>query len=326
MTTSSQAASPALVSFSRPGRWLPWAGSIALVAWTLSQTDLAGLANGLRHSHVVAVLGVLGAFSISSLALEALFLQVAIGRLHHRIPFQPIFRARAAATLLSAVNTLFGYGGLVYWFQRRLALAPSRGAGVILVEAFHELGAIGILAGLGAGIMLANSTAGADLALLEQVAWLGLGCTVFYGICVLISRIPNPRSTPDAVLEVFAELRLSDYGALITIKLVQNTLWGAAMAACLRLFDVPVPYSVSLACTQLVHLARALPVSVFGIGADQVSISTLFAPWEPTTGVGTLVAFSLVFTSSILVFRLLMGLPFAPTVIRETKLPTGEFK
>jgi hypothetical protein len=318
--------SPGFVPSLGVEKWLPWVGSLALVAVALSRTDLQGLLQGVRQGRVVAVLLLLGAFSLTSLFLEALFLQVALGRLYRRVPFVPVFRARAAATLLSSINTVAGYGGLVYWFQRRLALPASRGAGVILVEAFHELAAIGILATLGAGLIGAGSGGGPGAETLSQVTWLGAGCTGFALFCVLLSRVPNPWARPDGVLQAFADLRLTDYASLLSIKLVQNTLWGLTMAACLPLFGVRPPVVVSIAFTQLVHLARALPMTVFGIGADQVSISTLFGPWETAGTEGSLLAFSVVFTTAILVFRLGLGLPFAPTVLQETRLPTRELK
>jgi len=71
---------------------------------------------------------------------------------------------------------------------------------------------------------------------------------------------------------------------------------------------------VSLSFMQVIHLTRALPVSAFGIGVDQIAITFLFQAWEPDGKEGHLLAASMVFTFTLIAGRALLGVPFVKGV------------
>ena len=300
------------------GRWIPWVGSAGLVLLALSSTDLDGVQRSLAYSPALSLFGVLALFSAAILVMEAFFLQSAICRLERPVDFIPVFRARSAATLLTAVSTLVGWGGLVLWLRRRLGISARRGLGIMLIEAFHELGSMGLLAAVSTAIVLGSTSVSPDAwAVLSTVCTLATGVSLFFFGVIAFSRIPRQNRPHHAVLTPFADLKWADYGALLAVKLVQNCLWGLSLILALPLCAIHAPAWASLAYTQVIHLARALPISAFGIGADQVTIATLFQPWESTDG--ALVAFSLLFTTGVLLCRVLLGLPFVAVVLNEIR-------
>ena len=71
--------------------------------------------------------------------------------------------------------------------------------------------------------------------------------------------------------------------------------------------------------TQVVLLVRGLPVTAFGIGADQVSIPAMFGPWDEPTG--QVLAFSVAYTFALFAGRAVLCLPFVGQVLSEVRQP-----
>jgi len=67
---------------------------------------------------------------------------------------------------------------------------------------------------------------------------------------------------------------------------------------------------------QIIHLTRAIPISAFGIGVDQIAIMALFEAWSPE-GTGPLLACSGVFTLTLIFGRALLGVPFLKSVMND---------
>ena len=221
-----------------------------------------------------------------------------------------VMRARAASYLLVLVNTLLGYGGMAVWMKRRLGLPIRRGAAVMLNEAFHEIGAMALLAG-----------AFGSLTGQPAVGRAGLICFGLWVAGVLLSRVTRRLGAPRTLLSWFEEPALRHYAGWLALKVGQNLAMGAWVALTLPLFGIRPPLGAAVAITQVVHMARALPVAALGLGVDQLTLTTLFSPWE--VGEGSLLAFSVVFTSAVLVSRALLGLPFVGVVTAQLRSQPG---
>ena len=140
----------------------------------------------------------------------------------------------------------------------------------------------------------------------------------FYLFCIILSRVSRffpDEWRSDNIFDKFVDITLWQYGIFYLIKLVQNVVYGLFLAGLLLAFSVKPPLVVSLGFMQIIHLTRAIPVSAFGIGVDQIAVEYLFRAWE--TSPGQLLACSVVFTFTLIAGRALLGVPFLKGVFDD---------
>ena len=305
-----------MFTFSRTfTRCLPWVGSILLVAALLSTQDLGAVGEALRAANYKPFCASLLIWAILNCLLDALFLHFSVHWLTGVNRPWELLRLRAASYLLTALSTAVGYGGVVAYLKRRFDVPLGRGTALMLNEALHEVGTVGALAAWGV-LLLAG-----DLAQGYAIFCFGAACVAFYACCVLLSRVGPRLGLPKTPLSLFEEISGRQYTAFFFIKLVQNIVHGVWVTFALSCFGVDVPVVASIAITQVIHLARSLPVAAFGIGVDQLTFPALYAAWEPEGG-SVLLAFSMVFTCSMLVGRSVLGVPFVQTVLTALRRPS----
>jgi hypothetical protein len=295
-------------------RWLPWAGSILLVAGLLSTQDLGAVGEALDTAAYGQFCASLLIWASLNWLMDVLFLHCSVYWLTGVNRPWEMLRLRAASYLLTAVSTAVGYGGVVAYLKRRFDVPVGRGTALMLNEALHEVGTIGALAALSVWLL------GSDLEQEYAIFCFGAACVGFYAFCVVLSRVGPKLGFPKTPLSLFEEIGGRQYTAFFAIKLVQNIVQGVWVTFALSCFGVDVPVVASIAFTQVIHLTRSLPVAAFGIGVDQLTFPTLYAAWEPEGG-GVLLAFSMVFTCSMLVGRAVLGVPFAQTVLAALRQP-----
>jgi hypothetical protein len=68
---------------------------------------------------------------------------------------------------------------------------------------------------------------------------------------------------------------------------------------------------------QIIHLTRAIPLTAFSIGIDQLATDILLEAWELPDSPGVLLACSAVFTLTMLAARALVGIPFVKSVFKD---------
>ena len=306
----------------RSGRALaPWVISAGLVVFALGQVPVMELVEALEGADRGRFLTALGCFLVVGLALDSVTLWLlfrwlaGVGRLRSLVP------VRAASELLMLVSLFVGLGGLAVYAKNRYGVPLKRGSGIMLVELVHEAAAIGTLGLLG---LLATDTSQLPA---EVQAELGLvlrfsGALVAgYALVVALSLRDHFRrtKTDQGVTAVFRDITPLQWPALWALKLIKNLAMGLFIVYGMSCFGITPPLLLGLGLSQLVLLVRGLPVTVFGIGADQLTIPVLFGAWGGLGGHEQLVAFSLAFTSSILLGRALLGLPFLKAVWDQVK-------
>lgn len=293
--------------------WLPWVVSISLLSWVYLSYDMAGILKGLSEANYAAYLGLLTIFVLVSWVMDSFYLKLSYSWLTGQGTYRAILRARAATYLLSIVSMFVGMGGIVLFMKKRFGVNIRRGTGIVILELLQEVGAFGILALAALAFVLQSETT-----LVDTVFGFGVGTVLFYCSCFLISRVfrhfVSNRDRKKA-LAVVADLPAKKFGALLGIKIVYNLIHGIFVGLAFHCFYINVPLGFATACTQVIQLVRGLPVSAFGIGVDQISFSYLFSPWESFSG--QILAFSMIYTFSIIFSRGLLGLIFVPGVIKE---------
>ncbi|MBN93628.1 MAG: hypothetical protein CL928_06060 [Deltaproteobacteria bacterium] len=304
------------------GAALPWLLSFGLVGFVLTTQDLTGLWAALSGANYPLFGAALVSFLFVGLLLDSTSFYLCFKWLARVGRFGEMLRARAASELLMLLSLVVGLGGLAVYVHRRYGVSYKRASGILLVDLLHEAAAIGTLALL-AGLLVDPSALPASAAdELTAVHRVAVGTMVFYGVCVFLSLtwkyLPDAfkRDTP---LKVFSEIRAQWFAAFYVLKVVKNLAMGLFVAVGISAFGVKLPVLVGIAFTQVVLLVRGLPVTAFGIGVDQLTIPSLFGPWDPAGEPGQVLAFSAVYTCSLLLGRLALGLPFLKSVLRDAR-------
>lgn len=298
----------------------PWLISGGLIAYIVYTEDMGAVAEALSKGSIPIFLGVVIPFLGLLLILETIFLLygfrwfAGVGR------FSDLLRARAATYLLTVISIFVGLGGLVVYGKRRYGVSYSLGTTIVLNELLHELASqctLAMMVGLILPVALIPAGAIMQVQAVMMAGMIGVG---FYLFILLITRLS--RYLPEGfrrknVFAPFVDRTLLQYAVFYLVKLVQNILYGTFLAGLLYAFGIKPPLIVCIAFMQIIHLTRAIPVSAFGIGVDQIAISLLFNAWEPIGSPGLLLACSLVFTFTLIIGRALLGVPFLKGVFDD---------
>lgn len=298
----------------------PWAVSGAIIAYIAFTEDMGALFHAISRARLDVYLEVVAPFLAVLLFLESVYLYFGFRWFAGAGRFWDLFRARAALYLLTIMSIFVGLGGIVLYGRRRYGISYSVNTAIVLNELLHELASQCLLAMMVGLVLPAALIPDSALYQVRGVMLVGMGGVGFYLLCVLVSRVSRwlPESFPRvAALDPFVDLALWQYGACFAIKLAQNLVYGFFLHGLLLAFGIHPPLIASLAFMQVIHLTRAIPVSAFGIGVDQIAFEVLFGPWAPEGGAGAVLAASLVFTFTMIAGRALLGLPFVGGVWRD---------
>jgi hypothetical protein len=296
----------------------PWAVSLGIIAYLVSTEDMAGVAGEFMKGDAAIFFEVVIPFLLALLALETVFLYLGFQWFAGAGRMADLLRARAATYLLTVISIFVGLGGLVVYGKRRYGVSYTRGTTIMLNELLHELASQCTLAMMVGLLLPVSQIPEGAAAQVNGVKTVGMVGVSFYIFCVLLARASRllPEGwRKDHVFDKFVDIDLWQYAVFYLIKLAQNIVYGLFLAGLLLAFSVKPPLIVSLGFMQIIHLTRAIPVSAFGIGVDQIAVEYLFKAWE--TSPGQLLACSVVFTFTLIAGRALLGVPFLKGVFDD---------
>jgi len=306
---------------------LPWIISGGLVLYVVLTEDMAAVLEALGKGDLILFLGVVIPFLITLLLLETVFLFYGFRWFADVGKLLDLFRARAATYLLTIISVFVGLGGLVLYGKRRYGISYSMGTTIVLNELLHELASqctLAMMVGLALPLLVVPAAALKQVNGVTIVGMIGVGVYIVIILVTMVFRHFLKGYGTIAIFDPFSDISIQQYAIFLTIKLIQNILYGFFLAGLLYAFGIKPPLIVCIAFMQIIHLTRAIPVSAFGIGVDQVAIPFLFRAWEPAGSSGLLLACSLVFTFTLIFGRALLGVPFLKGVFDDlVKNPEG---
>jgi len=298
---------------------LPWIISGGLIAFVVLTEDMGKVISDFGEINLIVFFAVTIPFLCILLLIETIFLVIGFRWFAGVGQFGDLFRARAATYLLTVISIFVGLGGLVVYGKRRYGVSYSLGTTIVLNELLHELASQCTLA-LMVGLLLPSELIPeAALPAVKGVTIVGMTGVGIY-ILILISntlfKYPLKKYRMNNLLDNFVDISLKQYAIFYFTKLIQNILYGLFLAGVLVSFSIKPPVIVSVGFMQIIHLTRAIPVSAFGIGVDQIAIKYLFEAWAPSS-TGLLLACSGVFTFTLVIGRALLGVPFLKGVFDD---------
>ncbi len=312
---------------------LPWTISAGLLAYVLLTNDMNEVAGSFSQARIAPYMVILVVFVAFWLFSHALFLFLCIRWfVAAQIPGRPdpscakilaigylgILRAAAALYLLNVINIVVAYGGLVIYLSRRYYVPYKRSTAVMMMGLLNAFATMGILAFFAVKLIpdeLVPVHAQNQIELAGVVGLAGMG---FYMLCFLTARLwpllPERYQEQGNLFLPFVYCPVYAYPVLLIISMLQMASYGVFVILTMPLFGLNPPALATLALTQLVTIARGIPISAQGIGLDQITFPFLFQGWGEA---GALLAFSIAYTFSKIAVRFLIGVPFFSRATRE---------
>ncbi|MCC6528322.1 MAG: flippase-like domain-containing protein [Polyangiaceae bacterium] len=232
-----------------------------------------------------------------------------------------VFAIRGATYLLAIVNYNLGQGGMVYVVGRKPGVGYARATGTVLLTMGVMVVALLMLAAFGSAFGPEDEP---RLRLMGLVSAVGLGGLVLYlGLVAL-------RPARLARIRVFQPL--FDAGILGHAKawLVRFPHVGGHIVfqwLLLRLFRVEVPFTTAACLLPVVLVIGWLPITIQGLGTQQLAVMELFAPYAAAPSLeaqnAQVLAYSLSLTGLFVLYSAVTGLLCLRRAGRASRRPAA---
>lgn len=294
---------------------LVWTVAIGLLAYLGLTTNLSEVwdtVTGVRFELLIpAVLfGNLIVFVWDTRCLVTLF-----GRLNRPVAFRDMLPVKGASYFFNIVNYNAAAAAMALFLKRKARIPFLEGASSMLLLNVVDVLALNVL--ISVGLLLtpeAVSDAMRESLLLVNVVVYAIvgGSFLYWNAGFDFFVLGRLRSW--TIFSAFARATLRDWAALLWMRLVLVMLYTLLNFALLRLFGVPVPFSVILLYNPVLTFIGTIPITVSGIGTTQVAMRELYGPFATVPRVD---AFS---TTTIFLYqltRLLIASAYVRRVRRE---------
>ena len=295
------------ISVGRPARlprlWklvLPFmisAGLVTYLVWRVSPASLAQAVARLEWQALVVLtlLLVLGLYVWDALSISWLFSR----------PQRPFFwrdalHARGFSYLFSALNYELGQGVMAWKAARTQDISWLAAIGYCTLLAVHDLG---VLLGLGLiGALLSQEERA------ESLRWFcGISLLGFASLALLTRRLPVgwrirlARTRWGSWIDSWTWQRSLQ---LCALRSVYYAILLAYVLIGLSICHMHVGLRVVFSVIPLVLMVDGLPISISGFGTREATLLYFLKPDQP----GTMLAFSLIWSSGLVLGRLALGL------------------
>lgn len=311
---------------------LPWLISAVLLGYVLWTNDLEAVVASFAQAQYIRFIFWMFVFVVFWLFFQSLIFYLCLrwfvsaespyvdyepGATEVRFGYRGIVRAAAAVYILKIVNIVVGAGGMVVYLNRRFGVPYKRGVAALLMGLQNVFVSMGIVAYVTAKLLppeLIPVHAQDQIELAGVVGLSGMGFYLIAFSASMIARVIPGFKDQDHLFTPFIWCKVYAYPALLLLALVQMLSYGLFVIITMPCFDLHPPPLATMALTQVVTLARGLPISAQGIGLDQVTFPFLFQGWGAAS---VIVAFSICYTFSKILIRFAIGVPFFTRATRE---------
>jgi uncharacterized membrane protein YbhN (UPF0104 family) len=245
-----------------------------------------------------------------SFLLDTQNLMATLRHFQYPISFRDSLSIRGVTYLLMTIDYSLGLGALVYYLKRNLSIPIMRSTGLMLYFNGITHFTLVIMAIIGLMILMPSSP------VLQHFL---IFCISFIILDVIIVTIL--KKLPDRgrilklknfnAIKVFHEAPWTTYWALTFWRGIYYALFIAFFYVAVRAFHMTIPLITLIAYVPIILLVISLPIAPCGFGTAQAAMIFLFKEYGTSENI---MAFGLTYSTSIIVFRSLIGLFFANTI------------
>jgi len=312
------------------GRWreiTAWVGTVCLLAYLLSTTDLGEAWKAISGARMLILAPAIVVFTLLNFLVDSSTAGVLLRRSGFNVTQREFRRIRGASLILNSLNYALALAMMTTLLSKRsgrgliaasspfimLSLIDLCALSVfvlfVLIVGFCPLGgdARMALALFGAGGLFAGPSIMAASRAQWSSAWLG-------------------RLFGNDLTGAFRVVEPVDLGLVAIMRFGYVAMMIGEAFVYLSAFGFTVPFTTLLGLEPIMVMVGVLPVAIAGIGSTQVVARELFGGYAPA-GVASIPAVDALTTSvisGVLVMKLLIGLRYLPSAVRAMKKENGE--
>ncbi|HAN32315.1 MAG TPA: hypothetical protein DCQ06_12025 [Myxococcales bacterium] len=309
-------------------RLVPIVGTIGLLGYLASSTDLQAVADAVRHASVSGVITVLVIATIAtwvgdSACLAWLISRNLAGRGNPQgTSMRQLLAIKAGSYVLNIINYNAATLGMAYLVAKRRKVSFIEATAALSVLSYIDLLALALL--VTTGLQVAPEVLGVLPGLVDRL--IGLVTIVFtlgVGILLVIQSPlkwgPLDRLRAWSLIRPLAAMNPLDMGVGVAMRASFVMLYVAANYAMMLCFGMTPALGPMLVIVPVLTVVGVVPLSISGIGTTQLLMRTLYAPFvsdgrDPTPVID---AWSTVLIFGFILVRLVVAIPYLRTLMSE---------
>jgi uncharacterized membrane protein YbhN (UPF0104 family) len=296
---------------------LPLAVSGAILLYLFRHIDIRMCFNAMLTANVSLYIPSLIALILITFLLDTQNLAETLKHFHYPLSWKNAFTLRGVTYLIMTIDYSVGMGVLIYYLKNHLGIPVMRSTGLMTFFNGITQKALGYMAII--GLVILSPASGLLRNLL--IFFIGFALLDILFIIVL-KKLPSRglalKIKSMNLLKVFHEAPWRTYGVLIFWRILYYACFVAFFYIAVRAFNMQIPLVALIAYVPIILLVISLPIAPGGFGTAQATMLLLFKDYGTPLNI---MAFGLIYTTSILVLRYLIGLLYAKHI---KGLPAGE--
>lgn len=233
----------------------------------------------------------------------------------HRFSWVESKIIRGASYLIMVVDYTLGLGSVVYFFNSSKKIPILRGTAIMIY--YNYINQFALLAlGLIGYLFLDFSFPWLDKGMLICLA-------ITVGSIIIIALLKHSKHKlimkvhQSGIMEAFVESPVRVYAKNIIYRVIYYFSYVLFFFIAIKAFDIHIPFNVLVAYVPLILLVISIPVSPFGLGTSQATMLYLFKDYGSQPQI---LAFSLVYSLTVLLLRALLGAYYYWRMMRKNNV------
>lgn len=283
-------------------RYAPWVVGIVMLIGLVVVVDLAEVIDALRRADLARYAPLAVGFILVWFLVETHNLGSLLKRFGHRRPLSELAAVRAYTYLLMVLNYNLGVGGIALYLRSTVGIPMVEASSLMLFYMYAEVASLAAMSVLGAVILPGEPHVG-KIALIAGGFLIG-STALIAGYRSFGDHLPRRLGR----LSLLASFREASPSTVLIIIVGRGAYFLAFIAffyLALPAFSVEVPFMALLVLVPTIFFIGNLPVSAAGLGTMQAAMLFFFRSYGSQSDIA---AFSIVYSGTLIVLRLPLGL------------------
>lgn len=290
-------------------RFLPWSIAVLIICFLLWRVDYKLFIESLRMAEIFIYIPLIILFIFVWFFVESYNIQKLYQYFGHYVEYPTMLSIRGATFLLMIINYGLGAGAIAMYMKKLFGVGLLRSTGILFFYMVVESSGIALMAA--AGFLLAGDSSGIE----DWVLFLASGLFLFYNIEIIVLKyIPAlgflKKFVNSSILMPIRESTLSIYIKISIQRMGYFMTFVVFFYFAVRAFHMEIPCMTLTALVPIIFFLGNLPITPFGLGTIQAAMLYFFKDYGTPANI---LAMSLVYTVSLMIFRAMIGLYYLKT-------------
>lgn len=290
-------------------RLLPWSIAVLIVSFLLWRVDCRLFIESLGMAEISIYIPLIIVFIFVWFFVESYNIQKLYLYFGHHVEYPTMLSIRGATFLLMIINYGLGAGAIAMYMKKLFGVGLLRSTGILFFYMVVESSGIALMAA--AGFLLAGEGSG----IADWVLYLAAGLFLFYNVEIIVLKyIPAlgflKRFVNSSILLPIRESTFSIYIKICIQRMGYFMTFVVFFYFAVRAFHMEIPCMTLTALVPIIFFLGNLPITPFGLGTIQAAMLYFFKDYGTPANI---LAMSLVYTVSLMIFRALIGLYYLKT-------------